>query len=67
MEKPPERVDFKKKYVTAAIGAIAGQRSGLTVEVTVRTGVRIKTPLFTIETKSVFDGKSLLCKACFSE
>ncbi|WP_370450292.1 hypothetical protein [Acidovorax sp. 106] len=32
---------------------IAGQRNGLTVEVTVETGGRIKTFLFTIETKSV--------------
>jgi hypothetical protein len=44
---------------------IAGQRNGLTVEVTAETGDRIKTSLFTIETKSVFDGKSLLRKACF--
>jgi hypothetical protein len=44
---------------------IAEQRNGLTVEVTVETGGRIKTSLFTIETKSVFDGKSLLWKACF--
>lgn len=44
---------------------IAGQHNGLTVEVTVETGGRIKTSLFTIETKPVFDGKSLLWKACF--
>lgn len=45
--------------------AIAGQQNGLTVELTVRIGGRIKTLPFTIETKSVFDGKKLFWKACF--
>ncbi len=45
--------------------AIAGQQNGLTVELTVRTGGRIKTLSFTIETKPVFDGKTLPWKACF--
>ncbi len=45
--------------------AIAGQRNRLAVELAVRTGGRIKTLPFTIQTKAVFDGKSLLGKACF--
>ncbi|MFZ5485150.1 MULTISPECIES: hypothetical protein [Pseudomonadota] len=45
--------------------AIADQQNGLAVEVTVETGGRIKTLPFTIQTKPVFDGKSLLRKACF--
>jgi len=45
--------------------AIAGQRNRLAVKVAVRTGGRIKTFPFTIETKPVFDGKSLLWKADF--
>ena len=45
--------------------AIAGQRNRLAVEVAVRTGGRIKTVPFTIQTKAVFDGKSLLGKAGF--
>ncbi|PPU25877.1 hypothetical protein XarbCFBP7408_04595 [Xanthomonas arboricola pv. guizotiae] len=44
---------------------IAGQQNGLTVELTVRTGGRIETLPFTIETKPVFDGKTLPWKACF--
>ncbi|MCO2867583.1 hypothetical protein FA274_13225 [Pseudomonas aeruginosa] len=42
---------------------IARQQNGLAVAVTVGTGGRIKTLPFTIETKPVFDGKSLLGKA----
>lgn len=45
--------------------SIAGQQNRLAVELTVRTGDRIKTLPFTIQTKPVFDGKSLLGKACF--
>ena len=45
--------------------AIAGQRNKLAVNVAVRTGGRIKTLPFTIETKPVFDGKNLLWKADF--
>lgn len=45
--------------------SIAGQQNGLTVELTVRTGGLIKTLPFTIETKPVFDGKTLPWKACF--
>jgi len=45
--------------------AIADQQNGLAAEVTVETGGRIKTLPFTIQTKPVFDGKSLLRKACF--
>ena len=45
--------------------AIADQQNGLAVEVTVETGGRIKTLPFTIQTKPVFDGKSLLWKADF--
>jgi len=41
--------------------AIADQQKRLTVELT----VTIKTLSFTIETFTVFDGKSLLGKACF--
>ncbi|OKQ86629.1 hypothetical protein CDC26_07845 [Pseudomonas aeruginosa] len=44
---------------------IAGQQNRLAVELTVRTGGWIKTLPFTIQTKPVFDGKSLLGKACF--
>ncbi|RIZ35631.1 hypothetical protein AXX02_06410 [Pseudomonas aeruginosa] len=44
---------------------IAGQQNRLAVEVAVRTGGRIKTLPFTIQTKAVFDGKGLLGKACF--
>ncbi|MCO2376555.1 hypothetical protein FA354_16540 [Pseudomonas aeruginosa] len=44
---------------------IAGQQNRLAVEVAVRNGGRIKTLPFTIRTKAVFDGKSLLGKACF--
>ncbi|PNF76393.1 hypothetical protein CXK95_13420 [Stutzerimonas degradans] len=42
---------------------IAGQQNGLAVVVTVGAGGRIKTLPFTIETKPVFDGKSLLGNA----
>jgi hypothetical protein len=45
--------------------ALADQRNWLTVKLAVRTGDWIKTLPFTIETKSVFDGKSLLWKAYF--
>jgi len=44
--------------------AIAEQQNALAVRVTVGIGSRIKTLPFTIETKPVFDGKSLLGKAC---
>lgn len=44
---------------------IAGQQNRLAVELTVRTGGRIKTLPFTIQTSTVFDGKSLLGKAGF--
>ena len=43
--------------------AITGQRNRLAVKVAVRTGGRIKTLPFTIQTQTVFDGKSLLGKA----
>jgi len=46
-------------------GTIADQQNRLTVELTVRTEGRIKTLPFTIQTKSVFDGKNLLWKAYF--
>ncbi|MBA8883341.1 hypothetical protein FHW13_001168 [Dokdonella fugitiva] len=45
--------------------AITGQRNRLAVKVAVRTGSRIKTLPFTIQTQTVFDGKSLLGKAGF--
>lgn len=45
--------------------AITGQRNRLTAKRTVRTGGRIKTLPFTIETKPVFDGKKLLWNADF--
>ena len=45
--------------------AITGQRNKLAVKVAVRTGSRIKTLPFTIQTQTVFDGKSLLGKAGF--
>ncbi|RQQ59413.1 hypothetical protein DF021_22360 [Burkholderia stagnalis] len=38
----------------------------MAVELTVGTGGRIKTLPFTIQTKTVFDGKSLLGKACLT-
>jgi hypothetical protein len=44
---------------------IAGQQDRLAVELAVRTGGRIKALSFTIQTKAVFDGKSLLGKAGF--
>lgn len=45
--------------------AIAGQHDRLAVALAVRTGGRIKTLPFTIEAKTVFDGKNLLRKAYF--
>lgn len=44
---------------------IVCQQNGLTIKLTVRTGGRIKTLPFTIETKSVFDGKTPPWKAYF--
>ncbi|RBA62166.1 hypothetical protein DQ403_00760 [Stutzerimonas zhaodongensis] len=43
--------------------AIAGKQNALAVAVTVATEGRIRTLPFTIETKPVFDGKSLHRKA----
>mgnify|MGYP001233291008 CR=1 FL=1 len=45
--------------------AIAGQQKRLSVELAVSVEGLIKTLPFTIETKSVFDGKTLPWKACF--
>ncbi|HIC7211918.1 hypothetical protein [Burkholderia stabilis] len=45
--------------------AIVGQQNWLAVALAVRTEGRIETLSFTIQTKAVFDGKSLFGKAWF--